>query len=472
MEGQGVAKSDHVGIVSRLSLGKLTGQPQNPPLKEQELNRLLEPLRLSASCALTETLERILHAALLLAHAEHGFMALRSAEGYMDFAVGMNSRRQPLTLDDFQIDSALTNAAVESLMPVRYPQPGIEATAHSLLAPLVMQNECMGYLYLVGSPAVLTPKQEKWQIFQVFVDHAAAAIRNSQYHHLCRQWQGERASVQKSLMAGEQMALQGRMAAKIGHEINNFLSGINANIEIAVDLLHEKSKKQTVIERLEKAQELISRLAALSGSLMSRNGLQANVERSSLNVLVNKFVEFVEPIYRRSDVQIIKELEPRLPDCRIDQGLMIQALFNITKNAVEARPDARIVLRTHYDRQVRRLFLTIEDNGPGMSADTCSRLFNSFYTDKAGGHGYGLAICKDIVEKHGGQIAVESEPKRGARFIISLPVSRKDEYVELEFERIEQLDGAGCFSYPAVIRAQRRRGRRQDDTIEYASING
>ena len=452
MDGQQASSAEKSAkTLNRNDMHKRFGKPQNPSLKQTDSCCNLQPLDAESYSA---TLERIVHAALMLARAEKGFITLTN-EG--EFSLGIDLRRQPLPLSDFRIHAELIDACKKSKMIVRLPQigDGYEGV-NFLAAPLMIEDDNVGYLYLQGQNSLISEESEKWQLLQVFIDHAAAAIRNSQYHYLCRQWQGERVFIKNSLMADERMAIQGRMAAKIGHEINNFLSGINANIEIAMDLVREKSKKQKVIERLAKAQELISRLAALSGSLMNRNGLQANVEKSSLNVVVNKFVEFVEPIYRRSDVQIIKELAPRLPDCRIDQGLMIQALFNLTKNAVEARPDARIVLRTQYDRQARRLFLTIEDNGPGMSADTCSRLFHSFYTDKAGGHGYGLAICKDIVEKHGGTITVESEPKKGARFIISLPVSRKDDYVELEFERIEQLDCAGCFSYPAVIRAQRR----------------
>lgn len=465
---------DLVRILGQLDLTKLSKQLQNPSLIDQDVQQLLEPARLtSSSCNLQESLQRILHAALMLTRAERGFVALMSIGRKLEYALGQNLQQQPLRADEFTVDEEMIRESLDSQMPVRKPHDDANSNEreYRLVTPLYIQTDLVGYLHLSGRRPILSPSQVKWYMFQVFLDHAALAIRNNQFYKLRQDWERERETLQDSLIASDQMAIKGTMAGKIAHEINNFLSGINANIEIAVDLIREKGKKSSVIERLEKAQEMILNMTALSSGLMNRHGLEANYEKSSLNAVVNKFVEFVQPIYHRSDVQIVKELDPHLPDARIDQALMIQVIFNIAKNAVEARPDACITLRTLHDRERRRVILTIEDNGPGMSAEKKSRLFNSLYTDKAGGHGYGLAICRDIIEKHQGEITVESELHRGARFFISLPISRLEDYAELEFDRLEKLEGNACVSYPSVVRAQKAKNQtKEKSAIEYASI--
>jgi signal transduction histidine kinase len=465
---------DLVRILSQLDLTKLSRQLQNPSLIDRDVQQLLEPARLTSSnCDLQESLQRILHAALVLTRAERGFVALMSIGRKLEYALGQNLQQQPLRADEFDVDEEMIRESLDSQMPVRKPYDDANSNEgeYRLVTPLYIQTDLVGYLHLCGRRPILSPSQVKWYMFQVFLDHAALAIRNNQFYTLRQDWERERETMQESLIASDQMAIKGTMAGKIAHEINNLLSGINANIEIAVDLIREKGKKSTVIERLEKAQEMILNMTALSNGLMNRHGLQTNIEKSSLNAVVNKFVEFVQPIYHRSDVQIVKELDPHLPDARIDQALMIQVIFNIAKNAVEARPDACITLRTRYDRERRRVVLTIEDNGPGMSAEKKSKIFNSLYTDKADGHGYGLAICRDIIEKHKGEIAVESELHKGACFIISLPISRKEDYAELEFDRLEKLEGNSCVSHSSVVRTQKAKGQtKEKSAIEYASL--
>ncbi len=266
--------------------------------------------------------------------------------------------------------------------------------------------------------------------------------------------------------------MKGTMAAKIGHEINNYLSGINANIEMAADLIRNKSKKSFVIERLEKAQEMVMSMSTLSSGLMSRGDFKANIEKSSLNNVINKFFDFVQPIYQRSDVRLEKQLDENLPNVEIDSGLMIQVLFNIVKNAVEVEPNARIHVKTYYDKQHRFVKLDISDDGPGIPQNKQQRIFDPLFSEKAGGHGYGLAICKEIIEKHHGTISVKSEKGKGSCFTISLPLKARDDYAEVEFDRLEKLEnnGAANYSQTVIPRTSKSRTETKSNTIIYAAV--
>jgi signal transduction histidine kinase len=110
-----------------------------------------------------------------------------------------------------------------------------------------------------------------------------------------------------------------------------------------------------------------------------------------------------------------------LPRLRLDAELMTQALVNLTLNGIQAmRPGGVLTITTwHEDRTVR---ISVSDTGEGVPADRQDAIFRPFFTTKHRGTGLGLAITRGIVERHGGRLAVESEPGVGSTFTLVLPV--------------------------------------------------
>jgi len=92
-------------------------------------------------------------------------------------------------------------------------------------------------------------------------------------------------------------------------------------------------------------------------------------------------------------------------------------------NSVEAKPTASIEIRTKYDAPSDTVLLTLKDDGPGIDEDILDKLFLEKVTTKVDGHGYGLPICKHLIEAHGGTISVQSVKGEGATFIMRFPVS-------------------------------------------------
>ena len=106
---------------------------------------------------------------------------------------------------------------------------------------------------------------------------------------------------------------------------------------------------------------------------------------------------------------------------QIDPALFRQVLMNLALNVVQAMPDGGLIeLQTsHRDGTV---YLDIIDNGKGIDEKVKSRMFDAFFSTKAGGSGLGLPTVKKIVDAHHGTIECDSEPGRGTRFTISFPV--------------------------------------------------
>ncbi len=478
MDGQVENFNNHLSqLIQSINADRLENAVKKGDKKEQFLYQLLEPVRLAQPMlSYHKTLERILHAALVVTGAERGFFSLRTIGNKLEYQIGRNKRNQDLKAEDFHIDRKLVLLSVHSemVMTKSKQQQGNtgDDAVHIIAAPMYLHFDLIGILYLQGPRPLLSASHPKWKMFQLFIDHTALAIRNAQYYKVQKDAEKEKQNLENSLMQSDNLAMKGTLAAKIGHEINNYLFGIHANIEMAMEFAEEHKGNDAVLDRLEKAREMIMNMATLSNGLMTKNAVDPNIEKSSLNQVVNKFVDFVKPIYKHSDVVIEKELGASIPNVHIDSGLMIQLLFNIVKNAVEARSDARIVIKTYYDRTDKNVKLEIKDNGPGMTAEVQDRIFNVDYSNKTDGHGYGLAICKDIVKKHNGIISVNSKLKEGTTFIVILPLNVEEEFADVEFDRLELLEERKRQrkSRPKAKKVVKR--RRPRSIIEYHLISG
>jgi len=117
-------------------------------------------------------------------------------------------------------------------------------------------------------------------------------------------------------------------------------------------------------------------------------------------------------------------LDPTLPAVPADRDQLHQVLWNLCLNAVQAMgPEGKLRVDTRWADG--RAVIRIEDTGPGIPGASTSRIFDPFYTTKAGGIGLGLAIVRRIVEDHGGDIAVESSQEKGTCFTLTLALEQK-----------------------------------------------
>jgi signal transduction histidine kinase len=141
---------------------------------------------------------------------------------------------------------------------------------------------------------------------------------------------------------------------------------------------------------------------------------------SDFNQVVREFLEFFQPQMDGQGIEVSPHLSADLPRVRLDRASMGQVLMNLALNARQAMPSGGLLeVQTYFrDGQVH---LDMIDNGVGMDERTLSKLFQVFFSTKPGGSGLGLPTVRKIVEAHGGTISVESEPRKGTRFTVSLP---------------------------------------------------
>jgi two-component system nitrogen regulation sensor histidine kinase GlnL len=230
----------------------------------------------------------------------------------------------------------------------------------------------------------------------------------------------------------DQLAALGGVALGLAHEIRNPLGGIKGAAQLLRANLTDPAHVQAtdvIIREVDRLDGLIEQLKSL--------GTPPHLQLAPQNIhrILNDVLALQHQAPDWGTIALRTEFDPSLPAVRGDRAQLTQVFLNLVRNAVEAlggrgelTVSTRIETRYHVRRRSHRnqfLSVTIADDGPGVPEDVQGHLFSPFFTTKPRGTGLGLAVCHRIVAEHGGIIAHEPRPGRGARFTVTLPVSEE-----------------------------------------------
>lgn len=231
--------------------------------------------------------------------------------------------------------------------------------------------------------------------------------------------------MEEHLRKVERLAMLGKMAAGIAHEIRNPLASISGSIQVLKDDFKEEGSGERLLKIISRE---VSKLDSLMNDFLTFAKPAQNGEaRLDLSAFIPELIELVKK-NREVPRTIRWELE-LLPNCwvNISEGEFSQVLWNLLMNAIQTLPaDGVIVIETACTSLPFSgdwIQLTIKDNGPGISEKDQARIFEPFYTTKERGTGLGLSIVQKIISDRRGQIQVNSFPGQGAEFVILLPGS-------------------------------------------------
>jgi signal transduction histidine kinase/DNA-binding response OmpR family regulator len=160
-----------------------------------------------------------------------------------------------------------------------------------------------------------------------------------------------------------------------------------------------------------------------------------NMSKVSIQEVIERAVAATSSLLEAKKLQLLKEIEPGIPQISGDQDRLIQVVINLISNAVKFTDSGSITCSAH--AKGSEIVVSVKDSGIGIAPVDQPKVFERFkqvgdtLTDKPKGTGLGLPICKEIVEYHGGRIWVESEPGHGSTFSFTLPISEAAEQLEL-----------------------------------------
>lgn len=249
---------------------------------------------------------------------------------------------------------------------------------------------------------------------------------------------------QNSLIQQEKMASLGKLAATVAHELNNPLFGILTYARLAMkdaekNKIHDLDDRERLIERL----QIIERESRRSGDIVKNlltfaRQAPRKVSSQDINVLVERAVAVIRHRLELQQVKLETKLGQDVPKIQCDEGQIQQVLLALVVNAIEAMPKggSLTIESGAVENSNGEIYVSIEDTGMGIAADVMPHIFEPFFTTKMDGQGsgLGLAISHGIIAQHGGEILVESEENKGAKFTIALPIHREASKPELKEE--------------------------------------
>ncbi|MBN1886942.1 MAG: HAMP domain-containing histidine kinase [Thermoflexales bacterium] len=226
---------------------------------------------------------------------------------------------------------------------------------------------------------------------------------------------------------------RGRQLAVIVHELARPLTGMQAAIETlrdGADAGGADADGEMRAVLLGGIEQELARLDRLIGTLqgmhkLTLHPLQLNRAKIGLERVIRACVVNYEPAAAQLGLTLSVEIPPRLPRVSADEDRVIQVLTNLLDNALKFTPSGGSVT-VQARRKGGAVAVTVADTGEGITAEELPHIFQQFYSGQSRppekrGMGLGLALCREIVTAHGGQITVESQPGQGARFTFTLP---------------------------------------------------
>jgi len=232
--------------------------------------------------------------------------------------------------------------------------------------------------------------------------------------------------LEKKLAEGETLAAIGKIAGGIAHEIKNPLFAITSGIQLLesdLDLGLSASQRRAfelILSETLRVNRLIKELMSYSRAQTRR---ELKLSAFPVRKLIEEVVDLNQGLLKSREIETEITASDSLPAILVDRDQMIQVMINLLQNAIDAsEPGDRIFFRAGAYPEGERITVEVEDQGPGVPAEIRDRIFEPFFSTKKGNSGMGLAISRKIVLDHGGEIRLESEEGKGAKFVVELPI--------------------------------------------------
>jgi len=234
-------------------------------------------------------------------------------------------------------------------------------------------------------------------------------------------------ALQTELAHANRLATMGQLAASIAHEVNQPIGAVRNNAHAALrflageppDLTEVREALECVVKETYRAGDIISGIRDQVKKLPPR------MDIIDLNESIEDVIALVRGELSKYRVSVQTRLAEGLSPVHGDRVQLQQVMLNLIVNAIEAMDSvddgARELLVSTESSATEGLLVSVGDSGPGVIPEDRERIFESFYTTKAGGVGIGLSICRSMIDAHGGRLWVDAHQPRGALFRYTLP---------------------------------------------------
>ena len=289
-----------------------------------------------------------------------------------------------------------------------------------LIFPLKVMNQLRGMVFISGKADGTDYTLDEKDILANLLDQASFALENVSLN----QQQRERIS---NMYRADRLSIMGELAAGAAHEIRNPLTSIRSTIQFFMKDFKKPEQKELaagLIEEVDRINEI------LQGLLSFARPNSPKPEKINIELLIEQVIHLLRTTAKKKRIKIDFQYHAGVKDIFADPGQLKQVFINIILNGIQAIEGSglvRIVVEEmEHNSEINEftsndLYIIVSDNGSGISKEKLDLIFDPFYTTREEGTGLGLSISYGIINKHGGDIKIESEEGAGTVVTITLP---------------------------------------------------
>ncbi len=395
---------------------------------------------INTSLILDDVLELVLKNAIKLTHSERGFIVLQNAEDELEFKLGMNEQSENLPKQSFEVSTTVVEDVFKTGQSI-FLEGAQSDTAYDttksiikldlqtiLCSPLITNGKKIGVIYVDSKRLHKIKIREITGTFEILAGQAATAIRNAQLYDNQINAYNALQEANAQLIQAERRVLKSGIDAEIGQSLQGLVHLALLETE---SLLRTIEKSQSEFETNQQLDDLLfdrlklkSKVAADSirniqkyaQVLLETSVTDLNKINNDLNRTIQSVIKYLSPLKKFSSVVFKTELN-NLPLCDFDPEQIQHLLVHLFTNSVNANKNATITIRSYVKEN--KNCVDVLDDGPGFAnkyKSNPSTIFNL-----ASG-GYGLFLCKNIIDKHKGEIKM-LDSEKGALIHFSLPIN-------------------------------------------------
>jgi PAS domain S-box-containing protein len=323
----------------------------------------------------------------------------------------------------------LKNLTVQQLIPEKWHRQREEIVTKVLLTghSIVFEREYQRKDGTVFPASVrtwrLTDGKGKvigiWSIVRDITEQKTSQKNLEKYADVLKKIIDERT---KQLKDSERLVAIGQTAGMVGHDLRNPLQTITGELYLAkgdVDSLAEGDAKSNLQESI----HVIEEQAAYMDKIVS--DLQAFVQSVKIDKKPVSIVDLVAGVLALvampPNISVENRIQTDFPQMKADLQLLKRVLINLVTNSVQAMPEGGKLTLTGKVNADGQVLISVQDTGVGIPDEIKNQIFTPLFTTKPRGQGFGLAVCKRVIEAHGGTISFESTAGKGAVFTIQFP---------------------------------------------------
>ncbi len=232
----------------------------------------------------------------------------------------------------------------------------------------------------------------------------------------------ERLKLKEQLSRAKHLSSLGEMVAGVSHEIRNPLGIISSSAELLKKKMNPEDTSARIPDIIIEESGRLNNI--ITDFLNYARPREPNLFPCRVVEVIEKITQYLSSQMESEGYTIHTHYDDKVPKIQADADMLYQAFLNIMLNAMQAMPDGGSIDIAAIARD-GSLWITFEDQGPGIAKEAIGKMWDPFFTTKDKGTGLGLGIVKNIIEAHNGKIRIENRSKGGTRVAVRLPVHMK-----------------------------------------------